>query len=55
MEVSEIYRSKRQLLDLMEKKDEEIGEKNSTIQSNFDKIVSKYTFFFIFYLYISML
>lgn len=40
MEVSELHKSKRQLLELVEQKDVEIGEKNVTIQSYLDKIVS---------------
>ncbi|CAA7392158.1 unnamed protein product [Spirodela intermedia] len=38
VEVSELHKSKRQLLELVEQKDVEIGEKNVTIQSYLDKI-----------------
>ena len=40
MEVSELHKSKRQLLELVEQKDTEISEKNVTIQSYLEKIVS---------------
>ncbi|XP_042520099.1 nuclear-pore anchor [Macadamia integrifolia] len=39
-EVSELHKSKRQLLELLEQKDIEIGEKNATIKSYLDKIVN---------------
>lgn len=39
-EVSELHRSKRQLIELLEQKDLEISEKNVTIKSYLDKIVS---------------
>ncbi|CAK7326022.1 unnamed protein product [Dovyalis caffra] len=38
-EVSELHKSKRQLLELVEQKDLEISEKNATINSYLDKIV----------------
>ncbi|KAF6136667.1 hypothetical protein GIB67_016123 [Kingdonia uniflora] len=38
--VSELQKSKRQVLDLLEKKDSEISEKDSTIKSFMDKIVN---------------
>jgi hypothetical protein len=40
MEVSELHKSKRQLIELVEQKDLEISEKNATIKSYLDKIVS---------------
>ena len=50
MEVSELHKSKRQLLELVEQKDTEISEKNVTIQSYLEKIVSTpliiFNFFF---------
>jgi len=39
-EMSELHKSKRQLMELLEQKDAEISEKNSTIKSYLDKIVS---------------
>ncbi|CAN8233681.1 unnamed protein product [Cochlearia groenlandica] len=39
MEISEVHKSKRQLMDLLEQKDSEISEKNNTIKSYLDKIV----------------
>lgn len=39
MEMSELHKSKRQLMELLEQKDAEISEKNSTIKSYLDKIV----------------
>ncbi|XP_068655691.1 nuclear-pore anchor isoform X2 [Aristolochia californica] len=39
VEVSELHKSRRQLLELLEQKDLEIGEKNSLIKSYLDKIV----------------
>lgn len=39
-ELSELHKSKRQLLELIEHKDLEISEKDSTIKSYLDKIVS---------------
>lgn len=39
-EVSELHKSKRQLMELLEQKDLEISEKNSTIKGYLDKIVS---------------
>ncbi|GAB4836733.1 hypothetical protein Ancab_001647 [Ancistrocladus abbreviatus] len=38
-EVSELHKSKRQLMELVEQKDTEISEKNDTIKSYLDKIV----------------
>ncbi|KAL1205642.1 Nuclear-pore anchor [Cardamine amara subsp. amara] len=38
-EMSELHKSKRQLMELLEQKDAEISEKNSTIKSYLDKIV----------------
>ncbi|XP_073117973.1 nuclear-pore anchor [Elaeis guineensis] len=40
LETVELHKSKRQLLELVEQKDAEIREKNATIQSYLDKIVS---------------
>lgn len=39
MEVSELHKSKRQLIELVDQKDLEISEKNSTINSYLDRIV----------------
>lgn len=39
-EVSELHKSKRQLMEIVEQKDEDISEKNVTIKSYLDKIVS---------------
>lgn len=39
-EVSELHKSKRQLIELVEQKDLEISEKNATFKSYLDKIVS---------------
>ncbi|XP_058765281.1 nuclear-pore anchor-like isoform X3 [Vicia villosa] len=39
MEVSELHKSKRQLIELNEQKDLELSEKNTTIRSYLDKIV----------------
>ncbi|PON79571.1 Nucleoprotein TPR/MLP [Trema orientale] len=39
-EVSELHKSKRQLIELLEQKDLEISEKNATIKSYLDKIVN---------------
>ncbi|XP_022969371.1 nuclear-pore anchor isoform X2 [Cucurbita maxima] len=39
-ELSELHKSKRQLMELIEHKDLEIGEKDSTIKSYLDKIVN---------------
>lgn len=41
-ELSEVHKSKRQLMGLIEHKDLEIGEKDSTIKSYLDKIVSSF-------------
>lgn len=41
-EASEFHKSKRQLLELLEQKDIEISEKNITIKSYLDKIVSSF-------------
>jgi hypothetical protein len=38
--VSELHKSKRQLIEVNEQKDLEISEKNTTIRSYLDKIVS---------------
>ena len=38
-EVSELHKSKRQLIELLEQKDLEISEKNVTMKSYLDKIV----------------
>ncbi|KAK3034319.1 hypothetical protein RJ639_032659, partial [Escallonia herrerae] len=38
MEVSELHKSKRQLIELLERKDSEISERNATIKSYLDKI-----------------
>jgi hypothetical protein len=38
--VSELHKSKRQLIELVEQKDLEISEKNATMKSYLDKIVS---------------
>lgn len=43
VESAELQKSKRQLLELVEQKDAEIQEKNATIQSYLDKIVSPLT------------
>lgn len=54
-EESELHKSKRQLLELLEHKDLEISEKNATIKSYLDKIVScnfAICFGFLFYLVI---
>ncbi|KAL5732068.1 hypothetical protein ACHQM5_004726 [Ranunculus cassubicifolius] len=40
MEVSELHKSQRQLLGLVEQKDLEINEKNATVKSYLDKIVN---------------
>lgn len=40
MEVSELHKSKRQLIELVEQKDLEISEKNATLKSYLDKIVN---------------
>lgn len=40
VELTEMQKSKRQSLDLLEQKDAEIREKNTTIQNYLDKIVS---------------
>ncbi|XP_058095907.1 nuclear-pore anchor-like isoform X2 [Magnolia sinica] len=40
VQASEVQKSKRQLLELLEQKDLEIGEKNATIQSYLDKILT---------------
>lgn len=40
-EMSELHKSKRQLMELLEHKDSEISEKNSTIKSYLEKIVSE--------------
>lgn len=42
IEVSELHKSKRQLLELVEQKDMEISERNATIKTYLDKIVSPY-------------
>lgn len=39
-DVSELHKSKRQLLELVQHKDLEISEKNASIKSYLDKIVS---------------
>lgn len=44
-ELSELHKSKRQLMELIEHKDLEIGEKDSTIKSYLDKIVSSSYYF----------
>lgn len=38
--MSELHKSKRQLIELVEQKDLEISEKNATFKSYLDKIVS---------------
>lgn len=38
--MSELHKSKRQLIELVERKDLEISEKNATIKSYMDRIVS---------------
>lgn len=38
--MSELHKSKRQLIELNEQKDLELGEKNASIRSYLDKIVS---------------
>lgn len=38
--MSELHKSKRQLIELNEQKDLELSEKNATIKSYLDKIVS---------------
>lgn len=40
VEVSELHKSKRQLLELVAQKDVAISERNATIQSYLEKIVS---------------
>jgi nucleoprotein TPR len=40
MEVSELHKSKRQLIELVEQKGLEISEKNATFNGYLDKIVS---------------
>lgn len=47
MEVSEVHKSKRQLIELMEQKNSEISEKNTTISSYLDRIVSYFLVFII--------
>lgn len=47
VELKELQKSKRQSLELLEQKDAEIQEKNSTIQSYLDKIVSLTMLFFV--------
>ncbi|KAK2974228.1 hypothetical protein RJ640_016714 [Escallonia rubra] len=39
MEVSELHKSKRQLIELLERKDSEISERNATIKGYLDKIL----------------
>lgn len=39
-EMSELHKSKRQLMELLEQRDSEISEKNSNIKSYLEKIVS---------------
>lgn len=46
VEFNELQKCKRQSLELLEQKDAEIREKNSTIQSYLDKIVSLTMVFF---------
>lgn len=40
MEASELHKSKKQLMELLEQRDLEIREKSATIKSYLDKIVS---------------
>ncbi|XP_077232792.1 nuclear pore anchor [Tasmannia lanceolata] len=40
VEISELHKSKRQLLDLLDQRDSEIAEKNTTIKGYLDKIVN---------------
>ena len=42
-EASELHRSKRQLLELVEQRDLEINERNATIKSYLDKIVCSHS------------
>jgi len=46
-EVAELHKSKRQLLELNEQKDLELSEKNATMKSYLDKIVSFSAFWFL--------
>ena len=39
-EVSELHKSRRQLMELVEQKDLQISEKNATVKAYLDKIVS---------------
>lgn len=50
-ETSELHKSKRQLMELLEQKDAEISEKNSTIKSYLDKIVSDSLFSYDIYIF----
>jgi len=47
-EVAELHKSKRQLLELNEQKDLELSEKNATMKSYLDKIVS-FSVFLVFW------
>jgi len=47
MEVGELHKSKRQLIELNEQKDLELSEKNATMKSYLDKIVSFSAFWFL--------
>ena len=52
IEDSELHKSKRQLLELLEHKDLEISEKNATIKSYLDKIVSFNFFHLLFFFFL---
>lgn len=53
-EHSEFQKSKRQLMEMLEQKDLEISEKNATIKSYLDKIVSFHFCSIYLYIYICM-
>lgn len=50
-EMSELHKSKRQLMELLEQKDAEISEKNSTNKSYLDKIVSASLFLLAYHVF----
>lgn len=49
LEVAELQKSKRQSLELVEQRDAEIRERNATIQSYLDKIVSTLFFYILLF------
>ncbi|WVZ01618.1 hypothetical protein V8G54_027687 [Vigna mungo] len=53
MEVGELHKSKRQLIELNEQKDLELSEKNATMKSYLDKIVSFSAFWFLVLVHLS--